>query len=123
MTSIPQQDAMREAGGDSEGAVARLGMALADWCQKWFPDEFVFALVGLLIVFIVGLFSGVGVSNLVQYFGVGFWGLIPFTMQMAMIIIGGYVVATSPPVHKLIRRLAKVPRLLAAPSLLSSFFP
>jgi len=100
---------MRDARGDSEGAVARLGMALADWCQKWFPDAFVFALVGLLIVFIAGLFSGVGVSNLVQYFGVGFWGLIPFTMQMAMIIIGGYVVATSPPVHKLIRMLARVP--------------
>jgi short-chain fatty acids transporter len=110
MTSTPQQDAMRDARGDSEGAVARLGMALADWCQKWFPDAFVFALVGLLIVFIVGLFSGVGVSNLVQYFGAGFWGLIPFTMQMAMIIIGGYMVATSPPVHKLIRMLARVPR-------------
>ena len=29
---------------------------------------------------------------------------------MAMIIIGGFVVATSPPVHKLIQKLAKVPR-------------
>src|SRR5579863_5819390 len=110
MTSTPQQDAMRDTREDSERAVARLGMALADWCQKWFPDAFVFALVGLLIVFIAGLFSGVSVSNLVQYFGTGFWGLIPFTMQMAMIIIGGYVVATSPPVHKLIRMLARVPR-------------
>ena len=90
--------------------MARLGMALADWCQKWFPDAFVFALAGVLIVFIAGLFSGIGVSNLIQYFGVGFWGLIPFTMQMAMIIIGGYVVATSPPVHALIRALARVPR-------------
>jgi short-chain fatty acids transporter len=110
MTSIPQQDAIRESREGSEGAVARLGMRLADWCQKWFPDAFVFALVGLLIVFVAGLFSGVGVSNLVQYFGLGFWGLIPFTMQMAMIIIGGYVVATSPPVHKLIRALAKIPQ-------------
>ena len=51
-----------------------------------------------------------GLRNLIKYFGDGFWGLIPFTMQMAMIIIGGFVVATSPPVHKLIQRLAKVPR-------------
>jgi short-chain fatty acids transporter len=85
-------------------------MALADWCQKWFPDAFVFALVGLVIVFVAGLIAGVGALNLVQYFGQGFWGLIPFTMQMAMIIIGGYVVATSPPVHKLIQILARVPR-------------
>lgn len=110
MTSLPPQTAIHNAREDSQSAMARLGMALADWCQKWFPDAFVFALAGLLIVFVAGLFSGVGASNLVQYFGVGFWGLIPFTMQMAMIIIGGYVVATSPPVHALIRALARVPR-------------
>ena len=85
-------------------------MGLADWSQKWFPDAFVFALVGLFIVFVAGLFAGVGTRNLIKYFGDGFWGLIPFTMQMAMIIIGGFVVATSPPVHKLIKKLAKVPR-------------
>jgi len=85
-------------------------MRLADWCQKWFPDAFVFALAGLLVVFIAGSLGGVGTRNLTKYFGDGFWGLIPFTMQMAMIIIGGYVVATSPPVHRLIQKLAKVPR-------------
>ena len=85
-------------------------MGLADWSQKWFPDAFVFALVGLLIVFAAGLLAGVGVRNLIKYFGDGFWGLIPFTMQMAMIIIGGFVVATSPPVHKFIKTLAKIPK-------------
>ena len=110
MESIPQRNAVQEAGEDSAGVFARLGMGLADWSQKWFPDAFVFALVGLIIVFVAGLFAGVGMRNLIKYFGDGFWGLIPFTMQMAMIIIGGFVVATSPPVHKLIKKLAKVPR-------------
>ena len=97
-------------GADSAGVFVRWGMALADWSQKWFPDAFVFALMGLVIVFVAGLLAGVGTQNLIKYFGDGFWGLIPFTMQMAMIIIGGFVVATSPPVHKLIQRLAKIPR-------------
>src|SRR5581483_11693061 len=83
---------------------------LADWSQKWFPDAFVFALGGLIIVFLCGLLIGVPATDLVKYFGDGFWSLIPFTMQMAMIIIGGYVVATSAPVHGLIRRLAGIPR-------------
>jgi short-chain fatty acids transporter len=109
MESIPKRNAIQEAGEDSAGVFARLGIGLADWSQKWFPDAFVFALVGLIIVFVAGLFAGVGIRNLVKYFGDGFWGLIPFTMQMAMIIIGGFVVATSPPVHKLIKKLAKVP--------------
>jgi len=110
MDPIPRQVEEQATGDDSSGLFARLGMALADWSQKWFPDAFVFALVGLIIVFAAGLFAGVGVRSLIKYFGDGFWGLIPFTMQMAMIIIGGFVVATSPPVHRLIKRLAKIPR-------------
>jgi short-chain fatty acids transporter len=110
MESNPKRNATRDAGENSGGMFVRLGMGLADWSQNWFPDAFVFALVGLIIVFAAGLFAGVGIRNLIKYFGDGFWGLIPFTMQMAMIIIGGFVVATSPPVHKLIRKLAKAPR-------------
>jgi short-chain fatty acids transporter len=36
--------------------------------------------------------------------------LITFTLQMAMIIIGGYAVATSGPVARLITRLARIPK-------------
>jgi short-chain fatty acids transporter len=110
MGSIPDRNVTGQSGSESPGVFVRLGMGLADWSQRWFPDAFVFALAGLVIVFVAGLFTGVGMGDLVKYFGDGFWGLIPFTMQMAMIIIGGYVVATSPPVFRLIRGLAKVPR-------------
>src|SRR3984957_12456773 len=99
MDSTPQRNSNQKVGEDSAGMFARLGMGLADWSQKWFPDAFVFALVGLIIVFVAGFFAGVGIRTLIKYFGDGFWRLIPFTMQMAMIIIGGFVVATSPPVH------------------------
>ena len=43
-------------------------------------------------------------------FGNGFWSLIPFTMQMSFIIIGGYVTADSPPVARLTQKLAALPR-------------
>lgn len=108
--SAPDLKVTARTGSDSAGVFARLGMALADWSQKWFPDAFVFALSGLIIVFVAGMFAGISTRDLIQYFGDGFWSLIPFTMQMAMIIIGGYVVATSGPVHGLIRRLASIPR-------------
>jgi short-chain fatty acids transporter len=94
----------------SARGLARLGMALADWAERWFPDAFIFALVALLIVFVAGLFAGSAMRDLIRYFGEGFWSIIPFTMQMAIIIVGGYVVATSPPVHRLIRWLATIPR-------------
>jgi short-chain fatty acids transporter len=106
----PERNDEREIGNDSAAAFARLGMTLADWSQRWFPDAFVFALGALVIVFVAGLFMGTAMRDLVKYFGDGFWSLIPFTMQMAIIIVGGYVVATSPPIHGLIRWLASIPR-------------
>ncbi|MDE3108780.1 MAG: short-chain fatty acid transporter [Acidobacteriota bacterium] len=103
-------------------AFARLGTALADWAERWFPDAFIFALVALMIVFLAAIVAGAGVSDAVRFFGDGFWSIIPFTMQMAIIILGGYVVATSPPVHRLIRWLAAVPRSPRAGVAFVAFF-
>jgi len=98
------------AAEDEPGKFGSLGVALADWSQRWFPDAFVFALLALIIVFLAGMLAGSRFRDLVDYFGQGFWSLIPFTMQMAMIIIGGYVVAVSPPVFRIIQRLSRIPR-------------
>ena len=67
MCLIRSQNTTRNVGADSTGALARVGMLLADWSQKWFPDAFVFALAGLVIVFCAGLLVGTGTRNLVKY--------------------------------------------------------
>ncbi|HMK43263.1 MAG TPA: TIGR00366 family protein [Dissulfurispiraceae bacterium] len=92
------------------GILERCGLWLAEWSEKWFPDALVFALLGIVIVFFFGLSIGEDPSKLAIEGGKSFWILIPFTMQMAMIIIGGFVVATSPPVYRLIQRLAGIPK-------------
>jgi len=122
MVPGPGGNEVRESGGDSAAGFARLGMALADWSQRWFPDAFIFALSGLIVVFVAGSLMGIAIRDLIKYFGDGFWSLIPFTMQMAIIIIGGYVVATSPPVHRLIRWLASIPRTPRAAVAFVAFF-
>jgi short-chain fatty acids transporter len=55
------------------------------------------------------LFAGSGVLDTAQWFGAGFWGLVTFTMQMSMIIVTGYAVATAAPVYKVVQLLARVP--------------
>jgi len=122
MVPGPGGNEVRESGGDSAAGFARIGMALADWSQRWFPDAFVFALSGLIVVFVAGFLMGIAIRDLIKYFGDGFWSLIPFTMQMAIIIIGGYVVATSPPVHQLIRWLGSIPRTPRAAVAFVAFF-
>ena len=90
--------------------LARLGARIADFCERWFPDAFVFALAAILVVFIGGMAAGVPAQKLAIEFGNGFWSLVNFTMQMAIVIVGGFVVATSPPVTRLTRRLAAIPK-------------
>jgi short-chain fatty acids transporter len=90
--------------------LARIGMRIADGCERWFPDAFVFALLAVLIVFAGGLAIGESPTTLVTEFGNGFWVLVPFTMQMVLVIIGGFVVASSPPLARLISQLAAIPR-------------
>ncbi len=98
------------SGKPQTGAFVRLGIVVADWAERWFPEAFIFALIALVIVFIAGLTLGNNPLELAKDFGDGFWELIPFTMQMTMIIIGGYVVASSPPASKVISWLASIPR-------------
>ena len=88
----------------------RVGASLADWSEKWFPDAYVFAVIALIITCAGALLNGRSVEKIAIDFGASFWALIPFTMQMAFVVIGGYIVAISKPVHKLIGSLAEVPK-------------
>ncbi|MEA2328596.1 MAG: short-chain fatty acid transporter, partial [Thermoanaerobaculia bacterium] len=90
--------------------LARAGSRIADVCERWFPDAFVFALAAIVLVFVGGMFAGVKSVTLATEFGNGFWSLVNFTMQMAMVIVGGFVVASSPPIARLTRWLASIPK-------------
>ena len=92
------------------GFMQRSGLALAQWSEKWFPDALVFALLGVFIVFCFGILLGESPTKLAIQGGKAFWTLVPFTMQMVMIIIGGYVVASSPPVYRIIQKMATIPK-------------
>jgi len=93
-----------------ESGLARFGLGLANWSERWFPDPLVFALLGIVFVFLTGLCLHESASKLAVQGVKNFWTLVPFTMQMVMIIIGGYVVATTPLVSRLIVALARVPK-------------
>jgi len=92
------------------GLLVRCGLALANWSERWFPDPLVFALVGIVVVFLAGLMLRESPAKLAIQGGKNFWALVPFTMQMVMIIVGGYVVASTPLVYRAIRWLAGIPK-------------
>ncbi|TCO24657.1 short-chain fatty acids transporter [Kribbella steppae] len=127
-------------GADGDGPLARIALRFTAFTEKWLPDAFGFVLVGTFVVLVFGLVTGEPLLKrpddpaatkgfgLVDAWGIGFWSLITFTLQMAMIIIGGYAVATSRPVARLIARLARIPKtpraavaFVAAVAMLASY--
>ncbi len=115
---------------DRPGPVARLALALTAWTERWIPDAFVFALLATVVVVLAALTTtSATAANVIDAWGGGFWELIPFTLQMSLVIITGYVLASSPPIHRLIDRLAARPRsprgavcLVTVFALVSSWF-
>uniref|UniRef100_UPI003CEC2F80 TIGR00366 family protein n=1 Tax=Stenotrophomonas sp. SrG TaxID=3414430 RepID=UPI003CEC2F80 len=80
------------------------------WAEKWFPDAYVFAVLGVVIGAVAAMGFGATPQATAKAFGAGFWSLIPFTMQRAFVVIGGYAVATARVVARFIELLARVPR-------------
>ncbi len=111
---MPSQPSQPTA--SQEKRLVRFGLALANWSERWFPDPLVFALLGIVVVFLVGLVLQPSLplnqraAKLAIQGGKSFWALVPFTMQMVMIIVGGYVVASTPLVYRAIRALAGIPK-------------
>ena len=89
--------------------LASIGLRLSDWFERWFPDAFALALAAVAVVFAAALATGSSFVQTAQWFGAGFWDLVTFTMQMSMIVVTGYAVATSPPIYAVIRKLAAFP--------------
>ncbi|WP_294322092.1 TIGR00366 family protein [uncultured Sphingomonas sp.] len=118
---------MPAAAPATDGRLARIALRFTDWAERWFPDAFVFVALAVVVVAVAVLANGAPVTAVTKSFGDGFWTLIPFTMQMAFVTIGGSVVATSAPMQRLIDRLALIPKsgrgaigLIAVATMMSS---
>ena len=82
----------KEAAVQEQGLV-RFGLGLANWSERWFPDPLIFALLGIVVIFVAGLLLHQSPAKLAIQGGKNFWTLVPFTMQMVIIIVGGHVLA------------------------------
>lgn len=85
----------------------RFGNALAAFSTRWVPDAFVFAIILSGLVFGMALFltdrTPIGLVG--DWYG-GFWGLLEFGMQMTLVLVTGYALASSPPARRAITWVA-----------------
>ena len=89
----------------------RFGEFLAGLSRKYAPDSFVFALILTFLVYgLALLLTDHGPLQLVFDWYGGFWNLLSFSMQMVLILVTGYGLATSPVVERFLGYLAGKPR-------------
>ena len=89
----------------------RLADRLARVSARWVPDSFSIACLLTLFTFALGLSVGRATpAQCLRAWGGGFWELLAFAMQIAVVIFAGYVVAVSPPMTRLMERVAALPR-------------
>jgi short-chain fatty acids transporter len=108
MTTV-SGDSLNEDASTETNLLARFSQRLVVFSERWFPDAYVFVLIAVIAIAVGTIVHGGSPLAVSRAFGDGFWNLIPFTMQMALVAIGGYVVAMSPPIAAALRRLAAVP--------------
>ncbi len=72
-------------------AFTRLCVSLA---SRWLPDSFVLVAILTFVVFVaVWIFTSQSSLQIVQNWGHGAWKLLAFSMQMALVLVLGQVLA------------------------------
>lgn len=77
--------------------------------QRYLPDPFIFAIVLTFAVFLLVMPStGQGPMQVVNAWAGGFWNLLSFSMQMAMVVVTGHAMASAPAFKRKLAMLAGV---------------
>lgn len=102
----------RETTTVSKGSfITRMGNSCLRFSLKYMPDANIFAVVLTIIALILGITLAKQTPvQMIGHWGKGFWELLAFAMQMALIVVTGSAIANSPIVKKGIRRLASIPK-------------
>jgi short-chain fatty acids transporter len=88
-------------------ALARAVNAAASWSARWVPNSFAIACLLTLVTFVlVVTVAGKNPIAALGYWTKGFWELLELTMQLALIVLTGYIVAVSPAVSRLLEFVA-----------------
>ena len=106
----------------AQSPFARAAAGLDRFTQRWVPGSFTIAWILTLIVLALGMTWGrASFAGCARAWGDGFWELLPFSMQMCLIVFTGSIVAVSPPVARALAWLAARPRTPRQAILLMAF--
>lgn len=87
-----------------------LGAGASRLVQRYLPDAFIFALLLTFATMALAVaLTPSGPAAVTAQWGEGFWYVIQFSMQASLALLTGWALADSPPVKRVLGRLARVP--------------
>lgn len=93
----------------------RLSRPAVKLVERYLPDPYIFVLLLTIVAALAAmLFEQRSPLAVMQYWGDGFWGLLSFSMQMLLVLVTGFMLANSPPIKRLLDRLAATARTPAS---------
>ena len=91
--------------------INKILMFFVNLMQKYLPDPFTIAwLITLVVCALALIFTPATPLDLANYWGSSFFGILSFAMQMVMLLISGYALASAPIIRKWLARVALVPK-------------
>ena len=79
--------------------------------RSYLPDAYLFAVILTFVAYILALLlTDTGPVDLVRMWGDGMWGILAFAMQMILILVTGHALASSKPIHGVLKALASIPK-------------
>ncbi|HLT55709.1 MAG TPA: short-chain fatty acid transporter [Bacillota bacterium] len=90
--------------------------------QRYLPDAFLFAIILTVLVYVMGvLFTDSGPVQMIEHWGTGFWDLLAFAMQMSLVVVTGYILASTPVVKRILERISSLAKTPAQAVMLVTF--
>ncbi len=91
-------------------AVREIGAGLSRLTERWVPDAWVICMMLTAIALLLSVFgAGAGVEEAALAWGSGVWNLLTLAMQFTIALVAAHACVASPPVHRLLDRLARLP--------------
>src|SRR5689334_6351991 len=104
------------------GQLVRLADALGRFSARFVPSAFSIAVLLTAVTFALALaWGGASLPFAIQSWGDGFWELLSFSMQMAVVMFSGYLLALSQPVRRLLEGVASLARSPRSAVMLMAF--
>jgi short-chain fatty acids transporter len=89
--------------------------------DRYLPDPYIFVLLLTLVVFAAAMgFEHQGPVAVARMWGDGFWGLLAFSMQMLLVLVTGFMLASTPLVKRILVTLAGLAKSAGAAIVLVS---